>query len=64
MREPSHPNFGTQARVEVDGCEVRLIFTASDEEKADAFAEDIIDQLKRGDLNIRMRGRPTRIVEQ
>lgn len=62
-REFTHPNFGTEARVEVVGREVRLIFVASDRRKADSLAETIVSQLKQGTLNITLMGRPTIIKE-
>jgi len=63
-RQFTHPNFGNQARVEVWGKEVRLIFVASDVRKADEMAQYLIDQLKSGALNITVMGKPTSIVEE
>ena len=60
----SNPNFGTQARVEVFGKEVRLTFVASTSAKADDLAENIVRQLRKGAINITMMGRPTSVVEE
>jgi hypothetical protein len=62
-RQFTHPNFGNQARVEVWGKEVRLIFVASDARKADEMAQYLVDQLTSGALNITVMGKPTSIVE-
>jgi hypothetical protein len=62
-RQFTNPNFGTQARVEVVGREVRLIFVASDTRKANALADNMIEQLKAGAINITMMGKPTSIEE-
>ncbi len=63
-RQFTHPNFGNQARVEVWGKEVRLIFVASDMHKAGELAQYLIDQLKPGTLNITVMGKPTSITEE
>jgi len=63
-RQFTHPNFGNQARVEVWGKEVRLIFVASDVRKADEMAQYLVDQLSAGALNITVMGKPTSIVEE
>jgi hypothetical protein len=62
-RQFTHPNFGNQARVEVWGNEVKLIFVASDRGKAHDMAEYLVDQLKSGSLNITVMGKPTSVVE-
>jgi len=62
-RQFTHPNFGNQARVEVWGKEVRLIFVASNPTKAEDMAEYLVDQLKSGSLNITVMGKPTSVVE-
>jgi hypothetical protein len=59
----THPNFGNQARVEVWGKEVRLIFVASTTAQADDFAETIVSQLKTGAINITLMGKPTSVKE-
>jgi hypothetical protein len=59
----SHPNFGKEARVEVEGREVRLIFVAHNHFQADDMAKIIVDQLKAGALNLTMMGKPTSVVE-
>lgn len=59
----THPNFGSQARVEVWGKEVRLIFVAGSASKAEDLAESIVQQLKAGALNITMMGKPTSVEE-
>lgn len=63
-RQFTNPNFGTQARVEVVGREVRLIFVASTVEKANSLADNMIEQLKAGAINITMMGKPTSVVEE
>lgn len=60
-REFSHPNFGTEARVEQQGREVRVIFVAGNEDRAVDLAETILEQLKGGALNITLMGKPTSI---
>lgn len=62
-REFTHPNFGKEARLEVSGCEVRLIFVASTAEQANDLAETILEQLEAGAINITMMGKPTSVVE-
>jgi len=63
-RQFTHPNFGNQARVEVWGKEVRLIFVADNSAKANDFAEYLVSQLKQGAINITMMGTPTSVVEE
>lgn len=60
----SHPNFGTQARIEQDGLEVRLIFVAGSQEQANSLADSILEQLKAGSLNLTLMGKPTRVTEE
>jgi hypothetical protein len=62
-RQFTHPNFGNSARVEVWGKEVRVIFIAGTQAKADDLAESIVAQMKAGALNITMMGKPTSVVE-
>ena len=57
-RQFTHPNFGNQARVEIWGKEVRLIFVASDRHKAEEMATYLVDQLSSGALNITVMGKP------
>ncbi|HLH95062.1 MAG TPA: hypothetical protein VKW08_08080 [Xanthobacteraceae bacterium] len=59
----THPDFGKEARVEVWGREVRLIFVAGTEAKAESLAEGIVEQLKAGVLHLTMMGKPTGVVE-
>lgn len=59
----THPNLGTQARVEQHGCEVRLIFVCSNRAKADDFTDTIVSQLKQGALNLTLMGKPTSVEE-
>ena len=59
----THPNFGNEARVEVWGREVRLIFVASDGRKAESLAETIVSQLKSGAINLTLMGKPTSVEE-
>lgn len=59
----THPNFGREARVEVWGREVRLIFIAGTEDMAHDLADRIIEQMKNGSVNISMMGKPIGIVE-
>lgn len=59
----SHPNFGNNARVEVWGKEVRLIFIAHTGAQAADFAEYIVNQLKAGALNLTLMDKPTSVVE-
>lgn len=59
----SHANFGTQARIEQNGKEVRLIFVAGTHAQADSLCDDILKQMKAGAINITMMGRPTSVEE-
>lgn len=59
----THPNFGNQARVEVWGNEVRLIFVAGNASKANSLAESIVSQLKSGAINLTLMGKPTSVEE-
>lgn len=59
----THPNFGNQARVEMHGKEVRLIFVAGSLAQAEDLAETIVAQLKQGALNITLMGKPTSVEE-
>jgi hypothetical protein len=63
-RQFTNPNFGSTARVEVHGREVRLIFVASTEEKANDLAENMIGELKRGSITLTMMGKPTSVEEE
>lgn len=63
-RQFTHPNFGNEVRVEVVGREVRLVFVASSEERADDLGEAIVSELENGAITLTMMGRPTSIVEQ
>ena len=63
-RQFTHPNFGNQARVEVWGKEVRLIFVASSADMANDFAENLVEQLQSGAVNITLMGKPTSTVEE
>jgi hypothetical protein len=63
-RQFTHPNFGNQARVEVWGKEVYLIFVADSEAKANGFAEHLVEELKSGSVNITMMGKPTSVTEE
>jgi hypothetical protein len=60
----SHPNFGTEARVEQRGREVRLIFTAHTVEQASEFTDLIVDQLKAGAVNLTLMGKVSKITEE
>jgi hypothetical protein len=63
-RQFTHPNFGKQARVELDGREVRLIFVSSSEAQAESAADALLHQLRNGFLNITLMGNPTSVVEE
>jgi hypothetical protein len=62
-RQFTHPNFGNEARVELNGCEVRLIFVATDRVRAESLALSLLDQLQQGAVNITMTGRPKTVIE-
>ena len=62
MSDPWHPDFGKQVRVERRGTEVRLTFTADDDEKAMALAEHLVTQLETGHLMITLMGRVEKTV--
>lgn len=57
----THPNFGSEARVEQCGREVHLIFVAGTDAQADSLAESIVSQLQAGAINITMMGKPTAV---
>lgn len=59
----THPNFGTQARVEQHGNEVRVIFVAGTRAQATSLCDTILEQMKAGALNITLMGRPTSVEE-
>ena len=63
-RQFTHPNFGKQVRVELYGREVRLIFIASDEAKAEEMAEYLLKQLRQGAVNITLMGKPISVRER
>jgi hypothetical protein len=62
-REFTNPNVGREVRIEQVGKEVRLIFVASTNAKADALVETLLSQLKAGALNLTLMGKPTEITE-
>ena len=59
----THPDIGRQARVELDGREVRLVFVCTDEDRAENLAHTILRQMRNGSLNITLMGVPTSIEE-
>ena len=59
----TNPSVGNEVRVEQNGKEVRLIFVAGTYAKANALADNILDQLKAGVLNLTLMGSPTNISE-
>ena len=61
-RQFTHPNFGTEARVEWTDREVRLIFVAGDAARAESLAMSILEQLKDGAINITMMGKPSKVT--
>jgi len=59
----SHPNFGKEVRVVVEGREVMLIFVAGSNRQADDFAQELVRQLSQGGLHLTLMGEPTSIEE-
>lgn len=59
----THPSFGTSARIEQHGTEVRLIFVASTRSQATSLCDNILEQMKAGAINITMMGKPTSVEE-
>jgi hypothetical protein len=59
----TNPDYGKEVRVEVMDNEVALVFVAESNAKADALADNILGQLKRGSINITMMGYPTGITK-
>lgn len=59
----THPNFGSEARVEQYGREVHIVFVAGTQAQSDSMCESILAQLKAGVLNITMMGKPTSVEE-
>ena len=62
-QEFTHPNFGKEVRIEVYGKEVRLIFVASNEAKAEGLADYLLTQLQTGAINLTLMGKPTKIED-
>jgi hypothetical protein len=60
----TNPDYGNECRVEVMDNEVALVFVAASNAKADALAENILGQLKKGAINITLMGKPTKITEE
>jgi len=60
----TNADYGSEARVELHGREVRIIFVASSVAKAEAFADRCLEQMKGGGLNLTLMGKPTSIVEE
>jgi hypothetical protein len=58
----THPNFGSEARVEQYGREVHIVFVAGTQAQSDSMCKSILSQLKAGALNITMMGKPTSIT--
>lgn len=63
-RRFSHPDFGKEARVELWGNEVRLVFIASDSKRATELAEYLVEQMRNGAVNITVMGKPDNIAEE
>lgn len=59
----THPDFGTEARLEQHGKEVHVIFVAGSTRQASALCDSILEQMKAGALNISMLGKPTSVTE-
>jgi hypothetical protein len=57
-------HLGAEARLELHGCEVRLIFVAPSEEQASELTDLILDQLMSGGLDMTVTGKPIRVTEQ
>lgn len=60
----THPHFGKEARVELWGNEVRLVFIAADSVRATELAEYLVEQMQNGAVNITVMGKPDDIVEE
>jgi hypothetical protein len=60
----SNPNVGREVRIEQYGKEIRLIFVASSQSKADALAKTLLHQLRGGALNLTLMGKPTSVTEE
>ena len=58
----THPNFGSEVRIEQYGTEVHLIFVAKTVAQADNASHELLRQLKSGALNITLMGKPTRVT--
>jgi hypothetical protein len=59
----THPNFGSEARVEQYGREVHIVFVAGTQEQSNSMCKSILAQLQAGALNITMMGKPTSVEE-
>lgn len=61
-RSFTHPDYGKAVRVEQHGHEVHLILVVSNQDKADKLAENLVEQLESGSLNLTLIGNPPRVV--
>jgi hypothetical protein len=63
-RQFTHPDFGREIRVEVFGKEVRLTFVSNSHSAAETMAEYLVDELRKGAVNLTVMGHPTIVVEE
>jgi hypothetical protein len=59
----TNSDFGKEVRLEQHSNEVRLIFVAGTQAKADALVENLLARLKAGPLNITLMSKATSITE-
>ena len=59
----THPDFGKEVRVEQQGNEVRLIFSAGSLPQAESLSRSLVKQLKDGALHLTLMGKATGSTE-
>ena len=64
VRQFTHPDFGREIRVEVFGKEVRLTFVSNSHSAAETMAEYLVDELRRGTVNLTVMGELTSVIEE
>lgn len=60
----THPNFGSEVRVEQYDREVHLIFVAATQQQSDSLCEELLRQLRGGAaVNLTLMGVPTSVTK-
>jgi len=58
----SHPNFGNEVRIEQYGKDVHLVFVAKTRNLANDLCDELLRQLQKGEIEIKLAGKPTSII--